>query len=98
MRIDSCAPKGFSKFNILASAAMAVMLAACSSSVERFAENTSSQNPSDADPVYTASVPKKHATYADSQDDTITSRPLTSAPLGAPNYAYNYKKDRKSVV
>ena len=39
MRIDSSAPKGLSKFNILASAALAVMLAACSNSVERFADN-----------------------------------------------------------
>jgi murein DD-endopeptidase MepM/ murein hydrolase activator NlpD len=74
---------------------MAVMLAACSSSVERFADNSSAENPSDADPVYTASVPKKRATYAAADDDKITSRPLASAPLGSPNYAsngYGYKK------
>lgn len=99
MRIDSSAPKGLSKFNILASAALAVMLAACSNSVERFADNTSSENPSDADPVYTASVPKKRTTYAPSYessgDDKIVSRPLASAPLGSSNYAgnnYTYKK------
>ena len=95
MRIDSCAPTGLSKFNILASAAVAVMLAACSSSVERFADNSSAKNPSDADPVYTASVPRKRATYAASEDNTITSRPLASAPLGSPSYAsnsYSYKK------
>ena len=99
MRIDSCAPKGLSKFNVLASAALAVMLAACSNSVERFAENPSSENPSDVDPVYTASVPKKRTTYAPSYessgDDKIVSRPLASAPLGSPNYAnnnYTYKK------
>ena len=64
-------------------------------SVDRFAESASSKNPSDADPVYTASVPKKRVTYAAADDDQITSRPLASAPLGAPNYAsnnYNYKK------
>ena len=95
MRIDSSAPKGHSKFNILASAAIAVMLAACSGSVDRFTESASSKNPSDADPVYTASVPKKRATYAAADDDKITSRPLASAPLGQPNYAgngYAYKK------
>jgi murein DD-endopeptidase MepM/ murein hydrolase activator NlpD len=99
MRIDSCAPKGLSKFNILASAALAVMLAACSNSVERFADNPSSENPSDADPVYTASVPRKRVTYAPSYessgDDKIISRPLASAPLGSPNYAnknYTYRK------
>ena len=95
MRIDSSAPKGHSKFNIMASAAIAVMLAGCSGSVDRFAESASSKNPSDADPVYTASVPKKRTTYADDDDDKITSRPLASAPLGSPNYAsngYTYKK------
>lgn len=97
MRIDSCAPKGLSKFNMLASAALAVMLAACSNSVERFADNPSSENPSDVDPVYTASVPKKRVTYAPSYessgDDKIISRPLASAPLGSPSYANNtYRK------
>jgi murein DD-endopeptidase MepM/ murein hydrolase activator NlpD len=95
MRIDSCAPKGHSKFNILASAAVAVMLAACSGSVDRFADTASSKNPSDVDPVYTASVPKKRTTYAATDDDKITSRPLASAPLGSPNYAsnnYTYRK------
>ena len=95
MRIDSSAPKGHSKFNILASAAIAVMLAACSGSVGRFAESASSKNPSDDDPVYTASVPKKRASYAAAEDDKITSRPLASAPLGSRNYAsngYTYKK------
>jgi murein DD-endopeptidase MepM/ murein hydrolase activator NlpD len=99
MRIDSSAPKGLSKFNILASAALAVMLAACSNSVDRFADNQSSENPSDVDPVYTASVPKKRTTYApsyeSSSDDKIVSRPLASAPLGSPNYAgnnYTYRK------
>ncbi|MEP7173242.1 MAG: LysM peptidoglycan-binding domain-containing M23 family metallopeptidase, partial [Aestuariivirga sp.] len=99
MRIDSSAPKGLSKFNILASAALAVMLAACSNSVDRFADNASSENPSDVDPVYTASVPKKRTTYAPSYessgDDKIVSRPLASAPLGSPTYAnnnYTYKK------
>lgn len=96
MRFDSCAPKGLSRFNMLASAALALMLAACSNSVERFADNPSSENPSDADPVYTASVPKKRvADAAPDDEDKITSRPLAGAPLGSPNYASNayiYKK------
>ena len=96
MRIDSSAPKGLSKFNILASAAVAVMLAACSSSVERFTQTSSAKNPSDTDPVYTATVPRKRPAYAaSSDDDSITSRPLASSPLGAPNYAsnnYSYRK------
>ncbi len=84
MRMVSGSPKGFSKFNMLASAALAVMLAACSSSFDRFADN-----PSNADPVYTASVPKpkRVAAYAP-EDDTITSRPLTGAPVYKPSYSY----------
>jgi murein DD-endopeptidase MepM/ murein hydrolase activator NlpD len=84
MRTVSGSPKGFSKFNMLASAALAVMLAACSSSFDRFADN-----PSNADPVYTASVPKpkRAAAYAP-EDDTITSRPLSSAPMYKPSYSY----------
>ncbi len=90
MRIVSVAPTGFSKFNILASAAVAVMLAACSSSVDRFAEN-----PSNADPVYTASVPKKkNVAYQSSSDDSIVSKPLANAAVNPPKYSYNntYKK------
>jgi murein DD-endopeptidase MepM/ murein hydrolase activator NlpD len=71
---------------VLASAALAVMLAACSSSVTRFADNQSN-NPSDADPVYTASVPKprKAEPYQSSSDDTIVSRPLANSSV-APQY------------
>ena len=72
------------KFNMLASAALSMMLAACSSSFDRLTDN-----PSNADPVYTASVPKakRVAAYAP-EDDAITSRPLTSAPMYKPNYSY----------
>ncbi len=72
------------KFNMLASATLSMMLAACSSSFDRLADN-----PSNADPVYTASVPKakRVAAYAP-EDDVITSRPLTSAPIYKPNYSY----------
>ena len=89
MRIVSRDPMGFSKFNILASAALAVMLAACSSAATRFAEN-----PSDADPVYTASVPKakKASSYSASQDDTIVSRPLATASVNPPRHANNTYK------
>jgi murein DD-endopeptidase MepM/ murein hydrolase activator NlpD len=80
---------GSSKFNILATAAMAVMLSACSSAVERFAAN-----PSDSDPVYTASVPKAHQAdnaVSDGTDEAISSKPLASAPLRKPAYNYAYK-------
>jgi murein DD-endopeptidase MepM/ murein hydrolase activator NlpD len=91
----SC-PKPFSwaipKTGYLMSAAAAVLLSACSASVDRFSEN-----PSDADPVYTASVPKKvvqQPSY-DSGDDAISSRPLASA-APRPSYAsngYNYQSN-----
>jgi len=70
----------------LVSAAAAVMLSACSSSSDRFAENG---NPSDADPVYTASVPKEAVEPA--IDERVVSRPLAKAPIKsqAPNYASN---------
>jgi murein DD-endopeptidase MepM/ murein hydrolase activator NlpD len=95
MRIVSRGPLGFSKFNILASAAMAVMLAACSSAVTRFADN-----PSNSDPVYTASVPKpkKATSYESTDDDAIVSRPLANASVNPPQYAnttYKYGKAYK---
>ena len=40
----------------LVTVATAALLAGCSNSIERF--QTAYDNPSDADPVYTASVPK----------------------------------------
>jgi murein DD-endopeptidase MepM/ murein hydrolase activator NlpD len=93
MRIVSRGPLGFSKFNILASAAMAVMLAACSSSVTRFADN-----PSNSDPVYTASVPKpkKTTSYENTDDDAIVSRPLANASVNPPQYSNNTYKYGKA--
>jgi murein DD-endopeptidase MepM/ murein hydrolase activator NlpD len=101
--------RDFSKAHHLVTVAAALMLAACSQSVERFSENSSSKNPSDSDPVYTASVPGRHkhaAAMAD--DDTITSRPLAGTKnYNAGNgYAYNnshysaptYKKTRVPQV
>jgi len=83
--------RGFSKAPYLVSVAAALLLAGCSQSVERFAGNPSSENPSDSDPVYTASVPK-HKRYASADDeDTITSRPLagTKNYKTGNGYAYN---------
>lgn len=70
----------------LVSAAAAVMLSACSSSADRFAD---SKNPSDADPVYTASVPQERVDPA--IDERVVARPLAKAPIKtqAPNYASN---------
>ena len=81
----------------------AILLAGCSDNVDRFANNYS--NPSDADPVYTASLmkPKHHvpadsyqaSDMADNGGDTIVQSPIANAPLAkpaAPNYAASYAK------
>lgn len=64
---------------ILASVAVASLLAGCSGAIERFTAGYA--NPSDADPVYTASVPKSKIKRpaATREDDSIVSGPL-SAP------------------
>lgn len=85
------ASKALSKSKYLVSAAAAVMLAACSTSSERFASN-----PSDVDPVYTASVPKPKRTAAPEvdSDDAVSSRPLANAQVRQPAYQppkYNYE-------
>jgi|GEM_PF-151729 len=88
------------KFIVMGFAAF--MLAGCSSSIERFAADYS--NPSDADPVYTASVPKikkvaarpisqKYASpnYVAQNEEVIVQSPISSAPLvksKAPVYDY----------
>lgn len=87
----SGAARGFSKAHFLISVAAALMLAGCSQSSERFAEGPSSENPSDSDPVYTASVPKNKRFASGDDDDTITSRPLarTKPYKNGNGYAYN---------
>ena len=71
-------------------AATALLVAGCSNSIERF--QSAYNNPSDADPVYTASVPKPRkvvyhapsvATQDYAQDDSIVESPVrkTSVPL-----------------
>jgi murein DD-endopeptidase MepM/ murein hydrolase activator NlpD len=95
--------------NIFVTVAAAAMLAACSDSLERF--STAYSNPSDADPVYTAALPKSQRviksrpSYEASSDDLITAEPLTARPLErAPiwrepkpvqDYTQNYKKTYK---
>lgn len=76
--------RGAFKPKCLMSVAAALMLSACSNAMERFAEN-----PSDADPVYTASVPKEKSAsrYVKSDDDVITSEPLAGASQPP---VYNY--------
>lgn len=94
------------KFIVMGFAAF--MLAGCSSSIERFASDYS--NPSDADPVYTASVPKikkmaarpisqKYSApkYMAQNEEVIVQSPITSAPLAKPKApVYDYSKAYKA--
>ncbi|MFN4141275.1 peptidoglycan DD-metalloendopeptidase family protein [Aestuariivirga sp.] len=73
-----------SRSKFLLSVAAAVMLAACSAESDRFASN-----PSDADPVYTASVPKQVTAANVGMDDEISSKPLTGASQQPPSYDYS---------
>lgn len=85
------ARQSLTRVNLLASVAAAVLLSACSTDFERFANN-----PSDADPVYTASVPKvKAAASTASAEDDIASKPLAGASQ-APTY--NYGSTAKAPV
>jgi murein DD-endopeptidase MepM/ murein hydrolase activator NlpD len=69
----------------MVSAAAAVMLTACSADTERFASN-----PSNADPVYTASVPKNlNASNVGTEDTGVASKPLASASSQPPTYDYS---------
>jgi murein DD-endopeptidase MepM/ murein hydrolase activator NlpD len=72
------------KSKLLVSAAAAVLLAACSSESTRLADN-----PSDADPVYTASVPKQKAMATVESDEVISSKPLANAQVSPPKYDYS---------
>ncbi len=77
--------------------AAAATLAACSDSLERFA-GYGSNNPSDADPVYTASVPKaKKLAPAVESDDVISASPIASAPLKTKKPIFDYAPSIKSA-
>lgn len=81
---------GFSKSHYLLTVAAALTLAGCSDAMDRFGSN-----PSDVDPVYTASVPKQQKGFDESASgDAITSKPLANASPsknGTYNYSSNYK-------
>jgi len=74
-----------SKSKYLVSVAAAVMLSACSADSTRL-----SSNPSDSDPVYTASVPKQVAS-APSVSDPIASKPLNGTQPPSYDYSQSYK-------
>ena len=99
---------GISKAKFIVMGFAAFMLAGCSSSIERFASDYS--NPSDADPVYTASVPKMKKVasrpisqkyvapkYVAQNEEVIVQSPISSAPLVKPKVpAYDYAKAYKA--
>ena len=80
-----------------------LLLSGCSDSIERFSSNYN--NPSDSDPVYTASIPKIRPKYAaptyhapqqvadasNSASNAIVQSPIASAPLAKPP-VYDYTK------
>ena len=98
---------GFSSSKLVLAGITAALLSGCSDSIERFSSNYN--NPSDTDPVYTASVPqtKKLAKPRYTQpkalaynDEVITQNPIKQSSLSkpaAPNYDYaqSYKKPYK---
>ena len=98
---------GFTSSKLIFAGVTAALLSGCSGSIDRFSSNY--DNPSDADPVYTASVPKyvkkPKLAYAQPKalaysDEAIVQSPIVRAPLNkpvAPNYDYvqSYKKPYK---
>ena len=84
-KLSFTAWSSLAKPQFLVSAAAAVMLTACSSDMDRFASN-----PSGADPVYTASVPKNvNASNVGMADTGVASKPLASASSQPPSYDYS---------
>jgi murein DD-endopeptidase MepM/ murein hydrolase activator NlpD len=91
---------------LMMSAAAAVLLSACSSSLERFsASNSSYENPSDADPVYTAAIPKRVKPAQNVQiaseetlsEDLISSKPLAKTSMAKQPLSYDYENSYKKV-
>jgi murein DD-endopeptidase MepM/ murein hydrolase activator NlpD len=93
------------KFIIVATTTM--LLAGCSSSIERFAADYN--NPSDADPVYTSSVPKYKKPvarrvitqkYVAPQEEVIVQSPIIQEPLNrtkAQAQTYDYSNAYKAA-
>lgn len=96
-----------SKASLLLSVAAAVLLSACSGSVDRFADSSSSSQSQDT--IYTASVPKNvqgrggDTDVASASDrDTVSRRPLgaNGSKAAESNYAsngFNYQQTYKPV-
>ena len=93
-----------SKVKFIVVAMTTLLLAGCSSSIERFAADYN--NPSDTDPVYTASVPKYKSPaprkisqkYIAPREEIIVQSPIAAAPFSKPNaQTYDYSKAYKNV-
>jgi murein DD-endopeptidase MepM/ murein hydrolase activator NlpD len=83
---------------LLLTVATAALLTACSDSLERFA-SYGSNNPSDSDPVYTASVPKTKKLAAVSRaEDEIASSPLATSPIGNSRPVYDYSAPKLKLA
>lgn len=100
---------GVLSVKLVAASVAAMLLAGCSDSVDRFANNYS--NPSDSDPVYTASLmkPKHHVQaeayqatdMADNNGDAIVQSPIANAPVAKPpgtDYGASYAKTYHAPV
>ncbi|MBG1231666.1 peptidoglycan DD-metalloendopeptidase family protein [Aestuariivirga litoralis] len=107
----SCSFEGAVRWQLLLASAAAVLLAGCSGSVERFSENYS--NPSDSDPVYTASIPKQKLKYTapsykapkysepqiSDNSDAIVESPIASKPIvKAPVYDYTKSYSQQAAT
>src|SRR6187549_1794446 len=94
MRLCARVLRGHSKSSLLLSAAAAVLLSACSSDMERFADNPTEGN----DSIYTASVPKsvQQGGAGSSDEMAVSGRPLANTSIKpGQSYAsngYNYQK------
>ena len=97
MRLSARVLRGNSKFSLLASAAAAVLLSACSSDMERFADNPTKGD----DSIYTSSVPKG-VQSGSGEDTAVSGRPLANGVIKPkPNYAsnaYNYQNSHSQPV
>jgi murein DD-endopeptidase MepM/ murein hydrolase activator NlpD len=82
---------GATSFKLVLVGFAAMLLSGCSDSIERFSSNYN--NPSDSDPVYTASIPKPikrvyrapayQAPQVSQAEETIVQSPIAKAPLAA---------------
>ncbi len=82
---------------VLAAFTAAAFLSGCSSSIDRFI-SWRGKNPSDADPVYTAALPKSKLTRKSVGAPALDDNQIASAPIGntpLKRKSYNYASTRK---